>query len=66
MANDTNAIQLSRAGVATGCLGLPLRYMHSPVETIALADLETASELLAQFILAVGPGADFTPRIKAE
>jgi putative aminopeptidase FrvX len=60
--NDANVLQLIRGGVATACLGIPLRYMHSPVELISLEDLESASELIARFILSVEAGDDFTPR----
>ena len=31
---DANAMQISRAGVATGLVSVPNRYMHSPVEVI--------------------------------
>jgi endoglucanase len=55
-------LQLIRGGVATACLGIPLRYMHSPVELISLDDLESAAELIAQFILSIESGDDFTPR----
>src|SRR5947209_16887817 len=43
---DANAIQLARDGVAAGLVGLPNRYMHSPVEVVAVADLERAALLL--------------------
>ena len=33
---DANAMQVSRAGVATGLVSIPNRYMHTPVEVIAL------------------------------
>jgi endoglucanase len=46
---DANAIQLSRDGVAAGLVGLPNRYMHSPVEVVSLRDLEHAARLLAEF-----------------
>ncbi|MGE3807590.1 MAG: M42 family metallopeptidase, partial [Gemmataceae bacterium] len=46
---DANALQLSREGVATGLVGIPNRYMHSPVEMISLEDLERAARLLAEF-----------------
>mgnify|MGYP003494941651 CR=1 FL=1 len=36
---DANAIQVSRAGVACGLIGIPNRYMHSPVEVIHRDDL---------------------------
>lgn len=59
--NDANVLQLVRSGVGTACLGIPLRYMHSPVEMISLDDLETAAELIAQFVLSISPADDFTP-----
>lgn len=61
-ANDANVIQLTRSGVAAGCLGIPNRYMHSPVEVVSLCDLETAAELLVQFCRAVDGQTDFTPK----
>ena len=36
---DANAIQLSRAGVATGLVSVPQRYMHTPVENRILGRL---------------------------
>ena len=47
---DARVIQVSRAGVATGLVGIPLRYMHSPCEMLALEDLENSARLLAAFI----------------
>ncbi|MFZ5917849.1 MAG: M42 family metallopeptidase [Chloroflexota bacterium] len=47
---DAWAIQISREGVPTGLLGIPLRYMHTSVETLALKDVERAGRLLAGFI----------------
>ncbi len=44
---DANVMQLSREGVATALLQVPLRYMHSPVEVLSLADLEHTVNLLA-------------------
>lgn len=61
--NDANVIQLSRGGVAAASLGIPNRYMHSPVEMINLADLDLAADLLTQFVLSVKAGEDFTPRL---
>src|SRR6202035_5349714 len=43
---DANVMQLSRDGVATGLVGIPNRYMHSPVEVVCLSDLEQAANLL--------------------
>ena len=46
---DANAIQLTRDGVAAGLVGIPNRYMHSPVEVVSLSDLDRAASLLAAF-----------------
>ena len=46
---DANAIQLARDGVAAGLVGVPNRYMHSPVEVVSLHDLDRAAQLLARF-----------------
>jgi endoglucanase len=58
---DANVIQLSRDGVATGLIGIPNRYMHSPVEVVCLEDLERSAQLLAEFCLSITPQADWTP-----
>ena len=43
---DADAIQISRAGIPAGLVSIPLRYMHSPVEMVDLADVEAAVELI--------------------
>jgi endoglucanase len=44
--------------VATALLGLPLKYMHSPVEAVSLDDAEAAALLLAEIARAMkGDGA---------
>ena len=58
---DANAIQINRAGVATGLVSIPNRYMHSPVEMISLEDLDRAADLLARFVEGIGADAEFTP-----
>jgi endoglucanase len=59
--NDANSIQINRAGVATGLVSIPNRYMHSAVETISLLDLDHAADLLAEFVAAVTLDEDFIP-----
>lgn len=59
--NDANSLQINRAGVATGLVAIPNRYMHSAVETISLDDIDHAADLLAEFLVAISPDADFTP-----
>lgn len=53
---DTNAdaIGVSREGVPTALLSIPLRYMHTPVEVIDLEDLEGVARLLAAYVLEGG------------
>jgi endoglucanase len=46
---DADAIHLSRAGIPTGGVSIALRYMHSPVEMVELADVDACSRLIAAF-----------------
>lgn len=46
---DADAIQISRSGIPTGLVSIPLRYMHSPVEMVDLRDVEAAIALLVAF-----------------
>jgi endoglucanase len=56
---DADAIHFARAGVPCGLVSVPLRYMHSPVETVQLADVEHAIELLAATCMRLDPAEDF-------
>lgn len=49
--SGTNAwpIQVSRQGIATALLSIPLRYMHTPCEVLAEHDLDATARLVAQF-----------------
>lgn len=58
---DANVIQLSRSGVATGLIGLPLRYMHNPCEMLELADLDNSVRLLTAFVESVTADDDWRP-----
>ncbi len=59
---DANVIQTTRSGVAAGLIGIPTRYMHTPAEMISFKDVENAILLLKEFICALKPEMDFTPR----
>jgi endoglucanase len=54
MTGDTRtdgwAIQVARAGIPTGLLGIPLRSMHTPIETVSPQDIERTGRLMAEFI----------------
>jgi putative aminopeptidase FrvX len=58
---DADAIHLSRAGVATAVISVPNRYMHSPNEIVALADLEAAARLIATFCQSVSADDNWVP-----
>ena len=47
---DTEAIQINREGVPCILLSIPLRYMHTSVETISLKDVEITGRAIARFI----------------
>jgi putative aminopeptidase FrvX len=49
---DARAIQTARAGVPTGCISIPCRYVHTPSETVDYRDARAAAELLAAALAA--------------
>ena len=55
-------MQLNRDGMATGLLGVPLRYMHGPCELLSLKDVEDCARLMAGYCQRVRRDIDFTPR----
>ncbi|TXT66338.1 MAG: Endoglucanase [Promethearchaeota archaeon] len=50
-ANDARAIQITRAGIPCACISVPLRYMHTNIETIEYQDLIYTIKLLKVFLL---------------
>jgi endoglucanase len=58
---DAWAIQVAREGIPTALLGIAIRNMHSPVETLDLKDVTRTGRLMAQFI--AGLDADFLASI---
>lgn len=57
---DANAMQLSRSGIATGLIGVPNRYMHTPCEVVHLEDLENCYKLIAHTCAEIDEDTDFT------
>jgi endoglucanase len=57
---DANAMQINRAGVATAVLSLPIKYMHSQVETADIRDIQWIIELAKHFLEELRP-MDLTP-----
>ncbi len=61
---DAWSIQVAREGIPTALLGIAIRNMHSPVETLDLKDITRTGRLMAQFI--AGLDADFLATIDWE
>jgi tetrahedral aminopeptidase len=53
---DAVAIQISREGIPTALISIPLRNMHTPVETVSVKDIERVGRLLAAFITGLDEG----------
>jgi len=47
---DTDAIQITRGGILTLLISLPIRYMHTPYEVTNIRDIEETARLLSSFI----------------
>jgi endoglucanase len=56
---DADATHLSRAGLPTGLVSIPLRYMHSPIELCDLGDVEATIRLTVAFLRRLEPGLSF-------
>jgi endoglucanase len=52
---DAHAIQVTREGIPTMLMGIPLRYMHTPVETVVIKDVLRTGRLLSEFIRGLEP-----------
>lgn len=58
---DANVMQISRGGVATALVKIPLRYMHTPVEVLSLADLDHAVKLIVAALYRITDKKAFIP-----
>jgi len=59
---DANVMQISRGGVATALVKLPLRYMHTPVEVVSLGDLEQSAKLIVATLKRITDRGAFVPQ----
>jgi putative aminopeptidase FrvX len=58
---DADAMQIVAEGIPTMVMNIPIRYMHTPVELVALKDIRRTAHLLAEFIARLEP--DFLEKI---
>ncbi len=56
---DTDAFAYSNEGVASALISIPLKYMHTTVETCAFSDLEETIKLIMETVIQVTDGQDF-------
>jgi endoglucanase len=56
---DADAVHLSRGGVPTALVSIPIRYMHSPVELVQLDDVEACARLIAAAAMRLESGTSF-------
>ncbi len=60
---DTDVIFLSRVGIPSALISIPMRYMHSTVETVDLGDVEHAIRLMTAFARSIAAADSFTAEI---
>lgn len=51
---NADGINLTKAGVRTACLSIPIKFMHSPIEQVAIGDIEETAKLIAEFCIEGG------------
>ena len=56
---DTDAFAYSNAGVASALISLPLKYMHTTVETVHEEDVQNVIDLMYETLLRIEDGHDF-------
>ncbi len=56
---DTDAFAYSNSGVTSALISLPLKYMHTTVETVAKDDVENVIRLMYEFLVQLPAGHDF-------
>ncbi|MDG2122695.1 MAG: M42 family metallopeptidase [Verrucomicrobiales bacterium] len=60
---DTDSIYHVQAGIPSGLISLPLRYMHSIIELVDLGDVEQVVDLLEAFVMSLQAGDEFSVKL---
>jgi endoglucanase len=60
---DADAFYTTRSGIPAVNVGIPNRYMHTPVEVVDTADLDAAVDLLAEFAVRASAYEDFAVKL---
>jgi endoglucanase len=58
---DQNVMQMSRAGMATGLVSVPTRYLHTNSEVCSTDDIDAAVAIVTRFVQDLTPDVDLTP-----
>lgn len=58
---DADKMRFTGAGVPISLVSLPLRYMHAPVETVSLRDIEQEIDLLVDFLVHLTGNENLNP-----
>jgi endoglucanase len=56
---DADSVYLVRQGIPTALVSVPIRYLHTPVETVDMASVGAAAELIAAYVRTLAAGTDF-------
>jgi endoglucanase len=56
---DADVVHMTRGGIPTAVVSIPLRYMHSPVEMVQLDDVEATARLIAAVAQRLTAGTSF-------
>lgn len=56
---DTDSIFYQKSGIPSALISLPLRYMHSPVETASFGDIKALIDVMTETVLAMAPDQSF-------
>lgn len=56
---DTDAFAYSNNGVASALISMPIKYMHTTVETAHYDDIENIIKLIYEFLVQLKDGHDF-------